>query len=175
MAPYRRVLDLASSDAKLRHYIRRDVFYLGADISAESFAKLKVDQFNSFRVGDIASRPFFLSDEEPFDLVISTHTFHHVPGHLRPIALRNLVSVMASKGYLILQLTDADFNSLSAALNELLELRKRIRYRGILSAILSRGLSPAFHRSSFGGKISFWLSFIDPPPFSRNLLVFQKS
>lgn len=64
----------------------------------EAFSGLEPDRYNVCKVGDIASQPFFLSGEQSFDLVVSTHTFSHLSEQLKPIALRNLLSVTAGGG-----------------------------------------------------------------------------
>lgn len=172
-----RVLDLASANAKFKHMLPADVFYLGADISKEAFVGLKADEKTRFRVGDITSSPFFLADEKPFDLVISTHTFSHIAQGLKPVALKNLISVTEGGGYLILQLTKVDEEGLSAVLSELgdvLDLEKRVRYRGVLSNLVENLFPVGFHFWSVGRMINVVLSFIDPPPFSDALFVYRK-
>lgn len=129
IGPFSRVLDIASANAKFKNMLPADVFYLGADISEKAFFGLKADDKTRFRVGDLTSLPFFLADEKPFDLVISTHTFSHLAQGLKPVALKNLISVTEGGGHLILQLTKSDEKDLSAelsSLGEVLKLQKRV-------------------------------------------------
>lgn len=177
VGPFSRVLDLASANAKFRNMLPANIFYLGADISEKAFFGLKADDSTRFRVGDVTSLPFFLADEEPFDLVVSTHTFSHLAPSLKSVALRNLISLTEVGGHLILELTKSDQKDLSADLSSLgedLELQKRVNYRGVFSNVIESLFPASFNSSSFGRKMDVLLSYCDPPPFRDALLVYRK-
>lgn len=74
---YRRVLDCASGSAKMRGFFADDAWYFAVDRDPQKFQGLARDG-GEYQVGDIASRPFVLRDQKPFDLIVSTHTFHHL-------------------------------------------------------------------------------------------------
>lgn len=155
--PYETVLDIACAGLKFRSFFGPG--YTGADISPLP-AGTQVRAGDRFITGDLASNPFFLLGEV-FDLVVSTHTFAHLPEQAKFQALSNLRSVMNEESFLIIQLTKSDWTLLSEEIASSFNPIKHAAYRGWVSSVFERFSRNLRKKNVIVTALSYSLSFVD--------------
>lgn len=154
------VLDIACATAKFAHLFSAHR-YTGVDSSSSKIRQAAVEHPQArFVCADLTDATL---DVGTFDMVVCTHTLHHLPDELKTRAVDNLFRALRPNGRLLLQLSDGDFKLLMSKLQDKFSTVSHHAYGGLLM----RGL----WRLPIPGKVLDLVARIDIYPKDHMLIL----